>query len=110
MIRKAVVNVVLNGLGLYAVIYMLDDVSYSGGLAFFVVGGIVVGLLNFIVKPILKAATFPLIFFTAGLFMVVINTLILWLSREIIDIIHYRDTVFIIEGLGTLSWRGFFWG
>ena len=84
--------------------------SYSGGFSFFVIGGTVVGLLNFIVKPILKAAAFPLIFFTAGLFMVVINTLILWLSREIIDIIHYRDTVFIIEGFVTFGMAGFLLG
>src|SRR3989338_8720690 len=110
MIRHAIQSVVLNGLALYGLVYLLNDVNYRGGLAFFIIGALVIGALNAVVKPILKAATFPFIFFSAGLFLIIINTAILWLTREIIDIIHYKDVVFQIEGIVTFLIAGFLIG
>jgi len=39
----------------------------------FVIGGIIVGLINFLVKPLIKLISLPLVFLSGGLFMVVIN-------------------------------------
>lgn len=46
---------------------------------------IVLGLLNFFVKPILVLFTLPITFFTLGLFLLVINTIIIMLCDYFID-------------------------
>ncbi len=45
----------------------------------FLVLGIILGLLNFFVRPILKILALPLKFLTLGLFSIVINMAMLWL-------------------------------
>ena len=49
----------------------------------FAVMAIVLGLVNAIVRPILKLLACPLILLTLGLFVLVINALTLWLSAWI---------------------------
>ena len=46
---------------------------------------IVLGLLNFFVKPILVLFTLPITFFTLGLFLLVINTIMIELCDYFID-------------------------
>lgn len=110
MLKKAIIGIILNGAALYGVTYMLDTVNYRGGWMFFVIGGIVIGLLNTLVKPILKLVSFPFVFLSAGLFLIVINMVILWLTKETIDIIHVNDVVFEIEGFVDYLFAGFLFG
>ena len=51
----------------------------------FAVLGLVLGLLNYFLKPILKAISLPLEFITLGLFTIVINMAILWLIDLLFD-------------------------
>jgi putative membrane protein len=46
----------------------------------YIVIAIVFGLLNAILKPILQVLTCPLVLITLGLFMLVINGLMLWIT------------------------------
>jgi putative membrane protein len=46
---------------------------------------IVLGLLNFFVKPILVLLTLPVTFFTLGLFLLVINAIIILLCDHFVD-------------------------
>lgn len=46
---------------------------------------IVLGLLNFFVKPILQLLTLPLTLLTFGLFLLVVNTIIIMLCDHFID-------------------------
>ena len=47
--------------------------------------GIVLGLLNFFLKPLLKALSLPIEILTLGLFTIAINMLILWLLDMMFD-------------------------
>lgn len=49
----------------------------------FLIIGLIFGLVNAIIKPIVKFFTFPLVVLTLGLFMVVINALMLMLTSWI---------------------------
>jgi putative membrane protein len=110
LIRKAVLGIALNGLALYGITYFLAEVTYKGGFMFFVVGGFVMGILNTLIKPILRVLAVPLVFLTAGLFLIVINVVMLWLTKEIIDILHIGDVFFEIQGLTTYLIAGFLFG
>jgi putative membrane protein len=113
-IRRIVLGITLNGLALYLVTYFLDDVSAQGGLVFFIIGGTIIGLLNWLIKPILKTLAIPLIFLTGGLILIVINTLLLWIAKEIIVILQIPGIAFEISGtinyliagllFGVLNW------
>ena len=49
------------------------------GLASALVAGLLLGLVNAIVRPILVVLTFPITLLTLGLFLLVLNALCLWL-------------------------------
>lgn len=46
---------------------------------------VVLALLNFFVKPVLVLLTLPITFFTLGLFLLVINAIIILLCDEFVD-------------------------
>jgi len=46
---------------------------------------LVLGLLNAILRPILKVLTLPLTIMTLGLFSLVINLLMFWLASRLVD-------------------------
>lgn len=99
MIKRLLLGVILNGSALYLIAYALDGVTYEGGWKFLLVGGILIGILNTIIKPLLKLVTLPLVFFTAGLFLVVINGVILYLFKYLIDVIDISGISFEVAGL-----------
>ena len=51
----------------------------------FLVLGIVLGLLNYFLKPILKAFSLPLEVLTLGLFIVIINMGLIWVLDKMFD-------------------------
>jgi len=78
----------------------------------FLVLGIVLGLLNYFLKPLLKTLALPLEIITLGLFTIVINMAILWLLDVMFDELYIPlflpllYTALIIWGLNVII--GFF--
>ncbi len=99
MLKKILLGVILNGLALYGVTQFLTGIHYTGGLKFFVIGGIVIGVLNTFVKPLMKIISFPVVFLTAGLFIWVINVFIFWLTVKIVNGISIGDVSVAVNGL-----------
>lgn len=87
MLQKIIIGVVLNGLALYVVTKFVPDISYTGGVPFFLLGGLIIGGLNTFVKPLMKLLSFPLLLATVGLFTFVINAIIFWLTVKLINVI-----------------------
>ncbi len=56
-----------------------------------VIFGLIVGLINATVRPILIFITLPINFFTLGLFSLVINIFTYWLAAEISYGVHILD-------------------
>lgn len=102
-ILKVLLGVVLNAGALYAVIRFVDGVTYTGGIMFFVLGGIFVGLVNLFAKPVLKAIALPFIFITGGLFLIVINGAVLWFLSYFLDVIQFRDVALTFPNLGSYA-------
>lgn len=101
MIKKIVLGILLNAAALYIVTELLSDLQYTGGLKFFLIGGLVIGVLNTFVKPLMKILSFPVIFLTVGLFSFVINVIIFWLTTKAINGIHYSDVTVTITSIWT---------
>jgi putative membrane protein len=70
-------------------------------------GGLLLGLMNAIVRPILTILTLPITILTLGLFLLVVNAITLWLVTLFIHAIHIHGFVSLILTvivLGLVSW------
>jgi len=60
---------------------ILPGMTITGGIIGILIVSLVFGLINAIIKPIVKLLTCPLVILTLGLFTLVINTLMLLLTE-----------------------------
>lgn len=100
MLKRALIGIVLNGLLLYFLVEYLDEITGTGGVKLFIIGGIIIGLLNTFVKPLLKILSLPFVIVTAGLFLIVVNAVILFVAQWLINTMAFRDVSLVFAGLG----------
>ena len=74
-----------NSFGLYFAQKSIENFAFSGGYLNYLIAGIFLAVLNFTVKPIVKFISTPLIFITFGLFIIVINALMLWITDYVFN-------------------------
>lgn len=101
-LKKILFPLAFNMGALYVVTQLIEGVTYTGGWVFFAVAGLTIGLLNVLVKPFLKFLSIPLILFSGGLFLIVINAAILWLTDQLLEIFDFTNIDFQIEGVVSL--------
>lgn len=82
---RALVQVVLNGIALLLASYLVPGIVYEGGLLYLLLAGLVIGLINLLVKPIVTLLSLPLVILTLGLFYLLINGAMLWLAGMLLD-------------------------
>lgn len=73
----------INSLALYAAILIVPGIDFEGNWTGLLWLALIIGLLNALVRPLLKFLTCPLIILTLGLFTIVINTIVLMLTSSI---------------------------
>ena len=76
---KFIIRLLINGIALALISYFSLFQVHAGSVTAIVIGAIVLGLANAIIKPILLVVSCPLEILTLGLFTLVINALIFWL-------------------------------
>ena len=101
MLKKIIIGVVLNAIAVFIVVEFLPEVTAEGGIKFYIIAGIIIGLLNVFLKPILKLLSIPFVIVTAGLFLVIINAFILYLAQWIINTMEFKDVRFYFAGIGS---------
>lgn len=93
---KFIVRILGNALALFAASWFVAGFMFNGGIKEYAIAGVVLGLLNMIVKPVLKFISTPFIILTLGLFTIVINALLLWLVDYIFDFITISDIMALV--------------
>lgn len=97
-------QIVAGILGIFLAQRYLPGVEFIGSWQALVLAGAILGLINFFIKPILKAITLPLRILTFGLFSLAINMGVVWL----IDLIFPE---LVIRGIIPLFWTSLIvWG
>lgn len=81
--RGFVARFFLNLLLLALVAYMFEGIQVTGVLPL-VFAGIILGLLNAFLRPVLILLTLPLTILSLGLFIFVINALLLWMTASMV--------------------------
>ena len=84
---KFIVRIIITALAVVICSYILPGVSVDGGLTALMVAT-VLALLNAFVKPLLVILTIPITIFTLGLFLLVINALMILAAAEIVHGFH----------------------
>ncbi len=78
-----VIGIFSNVLALYLANMWVAGFVVVGGWKEYLIAGLALGVLNLIVRPILKIVAFPLVVVSLGLFLIVINAVILWLVAQL---------------------------
>ncbi|OGM98601.1 MAG: hypothetical protein A3C71_02825 [Candidatus Yanofskybacteria bacterium RIFCSPHIGHO2_02_FULL_43_15c] len=91
-----VIRILGNSLALYVAYWLVPGFIVSGSWKEYLLAGAFLGLLNLIVKPILKAISMPIIILTLGLFILVINGLLLWTVDYIFDFVSIKDVTALL--------------
>jgi putative membrane protein len=73
-----ILRIIVYTLALLLAAHMVPGIRLDG-LASALVAGLLLGLVNAIVRPILVVLTFPITLLTLGLFLLVLNAFCLWL-------------------------------
>ncbi len=77
------IRLLVNAAALWLATRLVPGVSYSGGAMPLFGVALVFGVVNAFIGPVAKILTFPLIIVTLGLFALVINGLMLWLTSSL---------------------------
>ena len=79
------VRLLINAIALWLATRLIDGISFDGEMIFLLIVALIFGVVNAIVKPILIFLTFPFLIVTLGLFLLVLNGVMVWLTGAISD-------------------------
>jgi len=77
------VRLLVNAAALWVATRCVPGVTYSGELLPFLGVALVFGIVNAFIRPVAKLLTLPLIILTLGIFALVVNGLMLWLTSSL---------------------------
>lgn len=80
---KFILRWAINAIALYLAVLILPGIDLRSGLVSIIWLALIFGLVNALFRPLLQFLTCPLIVLTLGLFTVVINTFLFWLTSVI---------------------------
>jgi putative membrane protein len=88
---RFLVRWLVSSLGLWIAAGLLGSVDYNKRLGVIIIGGLVLAIINVLLKPILIILSLPALLFSLGLFMIVINGLMVWLASKLYSPLHVKN-------------------
>jgi putative membrane protein len=85
VVRWLLVSWVVNAVVLGLVGWILGSVTFHGSTSTVIWSALIFGILNTVLKPVLKLVTLPLALVTFGLAWFFVSMLMLWLTQKIIN-------------------------
>lgn len=80
---RFLIRLIITAAALWAAVALVNGITFTGGWISLLFVALIFGLVNAIVRPLLKLLTCPLVLLTLGLFIFVINALMLWLTSAL---------------------------
>jgi putative membrane protein len=80
---KFIVRLVITAVALWVAVYVVPGITHVGDSVRLLGVALVFGVVNATIRPVLKMLTCPLVLLTLGLFIFVLNALMLWLTGAI---------------------------
>lgn len=99
-----ILRLLVTAAALWAAVALVPGISHDGHWAGLLGVALVFGVVNATVRPVLKFLTCPLVFLTLGLFIFVLNALMLWLTAALAGALglQFRVDSFLAALLGAI--------
>jgi putative membrane protein len=92
-VKGFILGTIATAITFAVVSYLLPAIDYGGDVRGLVIVSIIAGLVNGLIKPIVKILSFPLNMMTLGLFGLIINAGLLLLIAWLSDLIGITFTI-----------------
>jgi putative membrane protein len=96
-------RLVINAAALWVAIQLVDGIEHRGSWWSLLFVALVFGLLNASIRPLLKLLSLPIIILTLGLFIFVINALMLLMTGWVSGLLNLG---FYVDGFWDAFWGG----
>ncbi len=84
---KLILRILINAFAIWLTSILFSSFSFTGSILNLIIVAVIFGLVNALIRPIVKLLTLPINVVTLGLFTLVINTFMLlltvWLSESL---------------------------
>lgn len=97
MSTDRVIQILVNMAALWVAVQIVDGISFGGEWWRLVLVAVVFSLLNTYLRPILRILSIPFTIITFGIFLLVINALMLLLTSAVSSALHLE---FSVHGFG----------
>jgi len=97
-LKKFIQSWVINTLAVAVASFIVPGIDYRQKFLNLVVASFLLGLLNAFIRPILLLMALPLLVFTLGLFILIINAVLLWFVGQI------SPDHFIVKDFSSAFW------
>lgn len=77
--QRFVLSLLATAASLWVAVWIVGGLEFTGTWWQFLIAAAIMGVANAVVKPVLKFFSFPLILLTMGLFLLIVNALVLQL-------------------------------
>jgi putative membrane protein len=104
---RTILQVITNAVGVWVASQIIPGIVYHGDILNLLLAGLVIGLINLLVKPIVSFFSFPLILLTLGLFYLLINGFLFWLAAQLLSGLTVQGCVPAILGgliIAAVNW------
>ena len=92
---RLILRLLINTAALWVATQLISGISFDGDWRLLLAVALVFGVLNALVRPVLIILTFPFLLVTLGLFTLVLNAFMLWLTSALSEALglgfHVRD-------------------
>ena len=100
---KLVIRWFITAVSLFVAAWLIKGIRVEGNAwVVFAIMAVILGLVNALIRPILKLLSCPLIILTLGLFVLVINGVSLWLASKIA--VNWFHVGFYVQGFWAAFW------
>lgn len=98
--RNFLIRAIINAIAIAVAAYVLPGIAVTNDIVPLLIVGVIITLVNAVIKPILTLLTCPAVILTLGLFILVINGLVLWVAAD------FAGDALVITGFWPAFWGG----
>jgi putative membrane protein len=88
VLPRLLITWLTNCIGLLLAAAIVGPISYGDKFGTLLLAGLVLGVVNFAVRPLIVLLTLPAVILSLGLFLLVINAGMLWVTSKIVTGLH----------------------
>lgn len=100
---RIIIHILANCAAILAADYLIPGFIFSGNEQDLIIAGAILGIVNSLIKPIIKLIAFPMILLTLGLFTIFINIALLLLAAKLIPSLSIHNFWSALGGIIVIS-------